>query len=198
MKARSKDAAPRPLPDHVAPGLRLLFVGINPGLISAAAGHYYANPRNPFWRLLHESGLTPELLSPDQDFRMPGFGYGLTDMVKRPSRGAGEVRRSEFQVGRERLMRLVRRFEPCAVCFNSKTAFEGFFGKSACARFGAQPVVLAGAPVFVLPSTSPANAGVSLATKLDHFRALKVWLDSMAFHDEKIAVLPSEKKDSPM
>ena len=65
---------PRPLPDYVAPGLRLLFVWINPGLVSAAAEHYYANPRNAFWRLLYEGGVTPVRLRPDEDARMPAFG----------------------------------------------------------------------------------------------------------------------------
>ncbi|MCI0370967.1 MAG: mismatch-specific DNA-glycosylase [candidate division NC10 bacterium] len=171
---------PRPLPDHVAPGLRLLFVGINPGIISAAAGHYYANPRNAFWRLLHEGGLTPVRLTPEEDARMPAFGYGLTDIVKRPSRGAGDVKPAEFAAGHQRLARLVKRLTPRAVCFNGKTAFEGYFGKGACRRFGPQAVRLAGAPVFVLPSTSPANAAVPPAVKRRHFRALKSWLDTLA------------------
>lgn len=118
-----------PLPDYLAPRLKLLFVGINPGLISAAAGHYYANPRNCFWRLLHEAELTLELLGPDEDCRMLEFGYGLTDIVKRPSRGAADLRAHEFAANRQRLLRLVRRLKPRAVCFNSKTAFEGAFGK---------------------------------------------------------------------
>jgi TDG/mug DNA glycosylase family protein len=164
----------------VARGLRLLFVGINPGFISAAAGHYYANPRNAFWRLLHEGGLTPVRLRPDEDARMPTFGYGLTDIVKRPSRGAGELKAAEFVAGRRHLARLVKRCRPGAVCFNGKTAFEGTFGKRACRRFGPQAVRLAGAPVFVLPSTSPANAAVPLAVKRRYFRALKAWLETLA------------------
>ncbi len=179
MKAPAKKAAKYPLPDYLAPGLKLLFVGINPGLMSAAAGHYYANPRNPFWRLLYEAGLTPEPLTPAQDFRMPKFGYGLTDIVKRASRGAGDLRWKEFQGGRDRLISLIEKFKPRAVCFNSKTAFEGFFGKSVCKNFGPQPVALGGAPVFVLPSTSPANASVPLRIKLEYFKALKAWLDSL-------------------
>ncbi|MFQ5657234.1 MAG: mismatch-specific DNA-glycosylase [Candidatus Methylomirabilales bacterium] len=167
-----------PLPDYLGPGLRLLFVGINPGSISAAAGHYYANPRNSFWRLLHESGLTPVRLRPDEDHRMPAFGYGLTDIVKRPSRGAGDLKRAEFVAGRKRLVGLVKRFKPRAVCFNSKTAFEGYFGKGVCRRFGPQKTRLADTPVFVLPSTSPANATIPLALKRRHFRALKAWLDT--------------------
>src|SRR3990172_4525498 len=113
-------AGPRPLPDYVAPGLRLLFVGINPGLVSAAAGHYYANPRNSFWRLLHGGGLTPVPLLPHDDARLPALGYGLTDIVKRPSRGARDLKRAEFVSGRRRLTRLVKRLKPRAVCFKRR------------------------------------------------------------------------------
>lgn len=168
-----------PLPDYLEPGLKLLFVGINPGLISAAAGHYYANPRNTFWRLLHESGLTGDLLSPEGDALMLTFGYGLTDMVKRPSRGAGDLKTSEFVTGRQRLTRIVRDFEPRALCFNGKTSFEGYFGKGSCRRFGPQAISLANRPVFVLPSTSPANAAIPLTVKRQYFRALKAWLKKL-------------------
>ena len=180
MHALHRPAARRGrLPDYLAPGLKLLFVGINPGLISAAAGHYYANPLNPFWRLLYEAGLTPVRLRPDEDGRMIEFGYGLTDIVKRPSRGAGDLKSGEFAANRQRLTRLVRRFEPRAVCFNSKTAFEGYFGKGVFNGFGPQTVTLANRPVFVLPSTSPANAAVPLAVKRRYFKSLKRWLDSL-------------------
>lgn len=168
-----------PLPDCLAADLKLLFVGINPGLISAKTGHYYANPRNSFWRLLYESGLTPVLLKPDKDSRMPAFGYGLTDIVKRPSRGAADLKSGEFVSNRRRLLRLVRRFRPKAVCFNSKTAFEGYFGKGTCRRLGPQPVTLANRPVFVLPSTSPANAAIPLGVKRRYFKSLKVWLEKL-------------------
>ena len=168
-----------PLPDYLAPGLKLLFVGINPGLVSAAAGHYYANPRNSFWRLLYEAGLTPVPLRPEDDSRIPQFGYGLTDIVKRASRGASDLKSREFLGNRRRLLRIVQRFNPRAVCFNSKTAFEGFFGKGSCLKLGPQCVELAGKPVFVLPSTSPANAAVPLFIKRQHFEALKDWLETL-------------------
>lgn len=167
------------LPDYLAPGLKLLFVGINPGLISAANGHYYANPRNTFWRLLHESGFTPLELRPEHDHRLLEFGYGLTDIVKRASRGAGDLKRMKFIAGRKRLVGLVKRFKPRAVCFNSKTTFEGYFGKGTSRRLGPQAVRLADSPVFVFPSTSPANAAVPLAVKRRHFRALKAWLKTI-------------------
>jgi TDG/mug DNA glycosylase family protein len=126
---------------------------------------------------LYEAELTPIRLKPEDDFRMPSFGYGITDIVKRPSNGASDLAFKEFVAGRRRLDRIVRQFKPTAICFNSKTAFEGYFGKAVCKRFGPQRVVLAGAPVFVLPSTSPANAGIPLGVKLRYFKALKRWLE---------------------
>jgi double-stranded uracil-DNA glycosylase len=167
---------PRPLPDRVGPGLRLLFVGINPGLVSASAGHYYANPRNTFWRLLHEAGLTSVRLRPAEEGRLLSFGFGLTDIVKRPSRGAADLTPADYATGRQRLIRLVKRLKPRATCFNGKTAFEGYFGTGMFRGFGPQRVRLGGIPVFVLPSTSPANATLSLSVKRRYFRALKTWL----------------------
>lgn len=176
---RRRNPKNSPLPDYLAPGIELLFVGINPGLISAAAGHYYANPRNPFWRLLHEAGLTPSQLEPDEDHRMPELGYGLTDIVKRPSRGARDLKSREFTASRLRLAETVKRCPPRAICFNSKTAFEGYFGKGIFRGFGPQSITLAGTPVFVLPSTSPANAAVPLAVKRRYFKSLKAWLENL-------------------
>jgi len=173
-------AAPPPLPDYVAPGLRLLFVGINPGIISAKAGHYYANPRNTFWRLLYEAGLTPVCLRPEDDARLPTLDFGLTDIVRRPSRGAADLKGKEFFAGRRRLTQLVEHFKPQAICFNGKTAFEGYFGRRAFRRFGPQAARLADTPVFVLPSTSPANAAIPLAVKRRHFRALRAWVETVA------------------
>jgi TDG/mug DNA glycosylase family protein len=179
LRRRGLAKTERPLPDYVTPRLKLLFIGINPGLISAAAGHYYANPRNPFWRLLYEARLTPLQLQPAEDFRMPEFGYGLTDIVKRPSRGAGDLAASEFAYNQKRLLNLVRQFRPRAVCFNSKIAFEGFFGKASCHRLGPQALKLDTVPVFVLPSTSPRNAATPVAMKLRYFKALRRWLDNL-------------------
>ncbi|TMA11903.1 MAG: mismatch-specific DNA-glycosylase [Deltaproteobacteria bacterium] len=176
LKSRT-NRAHTPLPDYLAPDLNLLFVGINPGIISAAAGHYYANPRNSFWRLLHEAGLTRAQLRPEEDHRMPQLGYGLTDIVKRPSHGAGDLKTREFIANRHRLLEIVERYKPRAVCFNSKTAFEGFFGKGTLRTFGPQAVTLADTSVFVLPSTSPANAAVPLVVKRKYFKALKRWLE---------------------
>ena len=167
------------LPDYLAPGLDIVFVGINPGVQSAQAGHYYANPRNPFWLLLYKAGLTPRQLRPDEDHLMPTFGYGITDIVKRPSRGVADLTAADFRQGRRVLEEKLRACQPRIVCFNSKTGFVNFFGPGAFRQFGRQEVTIGASQVFVMPSTSPANAGVPLAVKLRYFRALRRWRDSL-------------------
>lgn len=169
----------RPLPDYLREELAIVFVGINPGVQSARAGHYYANPNNAFWRLLYESGLTPVRLAPAEDHRMPEFGYGLTDIVKHPSRGVEDLRPAEFRRGRGVLEEKLLRVRPRLVCFNGKAVFVGFFGATAFRKFGRQRVTIGPARVFVLPSTSPANARFSRAAKRRYFADLKAWRDEL-------------------
>ncbi len=168
------------LPDYLAPELDIIFVGINPGEQSALAGHYYANPRNPFWRLLHRAGLTPRELRPEEDHLMPSFGYGLTDVVKRPTPGVADLRPAEFKRGRRVLERKLHALQPIIVCFNGKMGFMNFFGAQRFKRFGPQAVTIGVSRVFVLPSTSPANAGVPISLKLRYFRALRTWREDLA------------------
>ena len=169
-----------PLPDYLAPGLDIVFVGINPGEQSARARHYYANPRNPFWLLLHRAGLTPRQLRPDEDHLALTFGCGLTDIVKRPSRGLADLTSADFRRGRPILEEKLLRYQPRIVCFNSKTGFVNFFGAGLFRRFGRQDVTIGASRVFVLPSTSPANAGTPVAVKLRYFRMLRRWRDALA------------------
>ncbi len=167
------------LPDYLAPGLGIVFVGINPGVQSARAGHYYANPRNPFWILLYKAGLTPRQLRPDEDHLLPTFGYGITDIVKRSSRGVADLTAADFRRGRRILEGKLLKCQPRIVCFNSKTGFVNFFGAAAFRRFGRQEVTISTSRVFVMPSTSPANAGTPVATKLRYLRALRRWRDTL-------------------
>ncbi len=169
-----------PLPDYLAPDLDIIFVGINPGVQSAQAGHYYANPRNPFWRLLYQAGLTPRELPPDEDYLMPTFGYGLTDIVKHPSHGVADLRPREFRRGRRILEEKLRIRQPLIVCFNGKTGFVNFFGPGTFRCFGCQAVTIGPSRVFVVPSTSPANAGTPIFVKLRYFRALRQWREDLA------------------
>lgn len=161
---------PSALPDLLAPGLRIVFCGINPGLRSAAAGHHFANPRNDFWRLLADAELTPRLLRPDEQWTLLELGLGLTNAAPRTTRGVGDLRRSDFAGAAERLTRIATELRPRVLAFVGKTAYTGAFGGRV--PLGLQPAPLAATALFVLPSTSPANAAVPYEERLRWFRAL--------------------------
>jgi TDG/mug DNA glycosylase family protein len=158
------------VPDVLGPGLRVVFVGINPGRVSAAAGAHFANPRNDFWRLLHEAGFTPRLLRPDEQFEALRFGIGLTNAAYRTTRGSGDLRRGDFADSANRLERLARELRPGWLAFVGKEAYRGAFGERS--QLGEQERTLGETRLFVLPSTSPANAAVPYAERLRWFAAL--------------------------
>jgi TDG/mug DNA glycosylase family protein len=164
----------RTLPDHIRRGLKLLIVGFNPGENSARAGHYYAGRNNLFWPLLYEGGITPEQLEYSEDRRVLEFGIGLTDLVKRPTRGIEEIKREEWVEGRVLLAQKIKDLEPRVVAFNGKLAYERFSGRPC--KLGLQKETLYGARVFVLPSTSGQNASISLAQRRRCFKQLGQFL----------------------
>src|SRR5712691_5254134 len=147
----------RTLPDYLRRGMRLVIVGCNPGEQSARLGHYYAGRANLFWPLLYDSRIVPEPLEYKDDKRMIEFGIGLTDLVKRPTRGVEE-------------------FVPRVVGFNVKIVFE-MFAQRPC-KLGLQKEKLYGAQVFVLPSTSGQNA-IGRGNKLRYFRQLAKVLERL-------------------
>src|SRR6185295_7778812 len=144
------------VPDVLAPDLRVVFCGINPGFVSAAAGAHFANPRNDFWRLLHDAGFTPRLLEPAEHFELLEHGYGVTNAAYRMTPGSGDLRRGDFDPSR--LEAMARELTPRAIAFVGKEAYRGLFGERA--DLGPQRRTLADSALFVLPSTSPANAAV--------------------------------------
>jgi len=154
----------------LGPDLRVLFCGINPGRASAAAGAHFANPRNDFWRLLHAAGFTPRLFEPHEQFELLQLGIGLTNAARRTTRGASELRAADFAGAAERLERLARELRPGVVAFVGKAAYQGTFRERP--ELGVQQRKLADSTVFVLPSTSPANAAVSWEERLRWFRML--------------------------
>ena len=170
-KPSSKPKPPSSVPDVLAPGLRVVFCGINPGRWSAAAGAHFANPRNDFWRLLHDAGFTPRLLAPEEQHGLPSFGYGLTNAASRTTRGSGELRRGDFAGAVERLERLAADLRPAWIAFVGKEAYRGVFGERPA--LGVQERRLGESQLYVLPSTSPANAAVSYAERLRWFRELR-------------------------
>ena len=159
------------VPDVLAPGLDVVFCGINPGRVSAAAGAHFANPRNDFWRLLHEAGFTPRLLRADEQFDALRYGIGLTNAAFRTTRGSGDLRRADFADSATRLERLAAELRPRFVAFVGKEAYRGAFNERA--DLGLQERRLADTRLFVLPSTSPANAAVPWDERLRWFRELR-------------------------
>jgi TDG/mug DNA glycosylase family protein len=173
--ARAKDMAerdptPSEVPDVLAPDLRIVFVGINPGRVSAAAGAHFANPRNDFWCLLHAAKLTAKLYAPQEQFALLDEGIGVTNAAYRTTPGSGDLRRADFDGSAERLERIARELHPKWLAFVGKEAYRGAFG--ARPELGLQERMLAGTRLFVLPSTSPANAAVPWDERLRWFRAL--------------------------
>jgi double-stranded uracil-DNA glycosylase len=161
------------VPDVLAPGLKVVFCGINPGFVSAAAGAHFANPRNDFWRLLADSGLTPRLLRPEEQFETLEFGIGLTNAAARTTRGSGDLRRGDFD--RERLEKLAEELLPRAIAFVGKEAYRGLFGERP--ELGPQQRTLGDVGLFALPSTSPANAAVPYSERLRWFEELRDWIE---------------------
>jgi TDG/mug DNA glycosylase family protein len=146
------------VPDLLGPGLRLVLVGINPGRASAAAAAHFANPRNDFWRLLEASGLTPELLGPERQAEVLRYGIGITNAALRTTPGSGDLRAADFAGSADRLARVAADVRPSVMAFVGKEAYRGAFGERP--ELGLQPRNLGGTRLFVLPSTSPANAAV--------------------------------------
>jgi TDG/mug DNA glycosylase family protein len=148
-----------------------VFCGINPGLRSAASGVHFANPRNDFWRLLHAAGLTPRLLEPAEQHELTSFGLGITNAATRATSGSSDLRRADFAGSAERLERLARELRPRVIAFVGKEAYRGAFGVRA--EHGLQERRLGETLLFVLPSTSPANAAVPWEERLGWFRKLR-------------------------
>ncbi len=169
-KAVSNAAATSAVPDILAPDLRLVLVGINPGRVSAAAAAHFANPRNDFWRLLHASGLTPRLLAPEEQEALLELGIGITNAALRTTPGSGDLRAADFAGSAVRLERIARDLRPAVLAFVGKEAWRGAFGQRP--ELGMQSRRIGGTRLFVLPSTSPANAAVPWSERLRWFREL--------------------------
>ena len=157
--------------DVLGPGVRVVFCGINPGRVSAAVGAPFANPRNDFWRLLHAAGFTPRLLAPSEHPELLRYGVGLTNAARRTTAGSGDLRKGDFAGALERLDGVAASYGPRAIGFVGKAAFGGVFGGRP--EHGLQPERLRSTALFVLPSTSPANAAVRWDERLRWFLALR-------------------------
>lgn len=157
--------------DVIAPGLRVLFCGINPGLYSGATGHHFARPGNRFWPTLHQAGFTPRLLDPSEERELLPLGYGITNLVPRTTATADELASEELLAGRRRLETKVKRYQPQVVAVLGIGAYRTAFARKA-ATLGPQPERLVNSTVWVLPNPSGLNAHYQLSNLVKHFREL--------------------------
>lgn len=166
--------------DVIAPSLRVLFCGINPGLYSGATGHHFARPGNRFWPTLHQAGFTPRLLHPSEERELLAYGYGITNLVARATATADELAPEELVAGQRRLKSKVKRYQPQVVAVLGISAYRTAFGQK-LVTLGRQPDPLAQAVVWVLPNPSGLNAHYQLADLAKHFRALRVTVEHNLF-----------------
>jgi double-stranded uracil-DNA glycosylase len=145
----------------MATGLRVLFVGINPGLYSGAVGHHFARPGNRFWRVLHAAGITDRVLSPFEEGELLGVGAGVTNLVDRATATADKVADDELRIGARRLERKVGTWRPGTVAFLGLGAYRTGFGRPRAA-VGRQEETIAGAHIWLLPNPSGLNAHYQL------------------------------------
>ena len=182
---RRKDEGGIPFPrlrDRIKPGVLVLFVGINPGVRSAQTGHHFAGYSNRFWKLLAESRLVPEPITYLDDDRLAEFGFGITNLIARPSPGINDLAPREYLDGWKELSRKVKRYRPQVLALVGVTLYrailpliDGTGGRSSVTGsvLGSQPHLVHGARVFVLPNPSGRNANFSYAEMLGAFAALR-------------------------
>ena len=143
-----------PIPDFIKDQLDILFVGFNPSIRSSETGYHYANPNNRFWTILYESGLTPRKFKPSENIKLLTLGYGLTNIVERPTKAASEITKSEYEVGRQKLKDKIVRYKPSIVCFVGKGVYEQFAQKKNIQWAKQEKTVLPTVIEFVAPSSS--------------------------------------------
>lgn len=169
--ANLRAAKNKTVPDVIAPGLRVLFCGINPGLYTAAIGHHFGRPGNRFWPTLHASGFTPRLLDPSEEHELLPLGYGITNVVARATVGADELTKKEIVAGGEVLTAKVLEFAPLYLAILGIGAFRTAFAKPKVA-IGLQPDPIGETRVWVLPNPSGLNAHYQGAELAKVFREL--------------------------
>ena len=165
------------LNDRIEPGVRVLLIGINPGVLSATTGHHFAGPTNRFWRLLYESGIVPEPVTHVDDDRLPEWGIGMTNLIARPSPGIDVLKPAEYVEGWRILEKKIERFRPRIAAFIGVTMYRALWKilghtEAPVIKPGFQKAVVHGARLFVLPNPSGRNAHFSYQDMLAAFRAL--------------------------
>ena len=175
MKLDLEAAKDATIPDVLPPTgepFRVLFVGINPGLYSAATGWHFARPGNRFWPALHASGFTPRLLKPSEQQELTGYGLGITNIAPRATAQAAELTAAELREGGQRLEALVTDRRPGYVAILGVTAYRTAFARPK-ALIGPQPDLLATARLWILPNPSGLNASWQPPRLAAAFRELR-------------------------
>ncbi|MDH3504092.1 MAG: mismatch-specific DNA-glycosylase [Nitrospirota bacterium] len=184
------------LPDYLAPGLSILFVGINPGLRSAEVGHHFAGPSNRFWKLLFDARLIPSPMTYQDDWRLPEFGYGLTNLIARPTAGVHDLGKQDFLEGHQALLTKTTTYQPRLVALLGVSMARMLLSPEHSVsgeqrspgnpiQVGLQSLPLAGAPVWVLPNPSGRNAHYSYQHMKALFCAVKDWAQQSCKDDGK-------------
>jgi len=158
------------LPDYLASGLKLVFIGINPGYYSAQVGHYYARPGNLFWWALSNSGIVPSPLGPENDAELLKYGIGLTDVVKRPTHSSGELRQDEYDEGAKRTVQTITDYSPKVACFIGLLGATAFLGRQVKAGPLSEKIGIT--KLFAIPSPSRRNAHYGKDGILRYFQDL--------------------------
>lgn len=174
-----EEVSKRTLPDHLTENLDIIIIGINPGLFAAYKGHHYAGPGNHFWKCLYLSGLTPQQMSADEDYKLLHVGIGFTNMVQRATKGSADLTRKEIKEGSQILLEKLKKFRPKIAVFNGKLIYEVFSGKKDF-KFGRQPDLVEGTNthMWVMPSSSARCAQLPRAAdKVPFYAALKKFRD---------------------
>ena len=165
-------AAGRTVEDVIAPNLKVLFCGINPGLYTAAIGHHFGRPGNRFWPVLYAAGITPRLFSPYEERELLTFGYGITNIVVRATATAAELTREELLSGGKALEEKVQFYKPGILAILGLSAYRAAF-RFQKAKIGPQDHFISGAQVWALPNPSGLNAHYQLAELGNLFHELK-------------------------
>ncbi len=169
-------ARDKTIPDVIAPGLGVLFAGINPGLYSAATGYHFARPGNRFWPALHRSGFTPRIFRPEEQEQLLGLGLGITNVVARATARAGELRPEELTEGARILTGKLQRLRPAWLAVLGVTAYRAAFGRPR-AVVGPQAEAIGPARVWVLPNPSGLNALWATPNLIAAFRELRLHVE---------------------
>jgi TDG/mug DNA glycosylase family protein len=156
-KAELAAAVGKLVPDIIAPGLRILFCGINPSVYSAVVGHHFARPGNRFWPALHNAGFTPRLLKPSEDQELLTYGYGITNMVDRATVAAADLSADELASGGRQLRAKIERYQPAVLAVLGISAYRLAFDQPR-AVLGQQPETIGATSIYVLPNPSGLNA----------------------------------------